>query len=156
MKHPFDNIPSELKTYRQWVCWKYELNPKNPDKPKKPLFDPVTRIKASVNAPETWASFTAAVRCLKKGGFNGIGFVFTREDPYVGIDLDNCRDEKSGEIDAWAETIMNRIVSYTEVSPSGSGIHIIVKGKLPDKGKRVNNIEIYDRDHYFTITGVLP
>jgi primase-polymerase (primpol)-like protein len=150
---PFNNVPEELKDRQQWVNWKYEPNPNNPEKPKKVPINSKTGEKASVKKPDTWASFKDAVRSYKKGGVEGIGFVFTENDPYVGIDLDDCCSKKTGKIQPWAKKILNKIVSYSELSPSRTGVHIIAKGKLPGKGKKVGKIEIYDQGRYFTVTG---
>ena len=132
-----------------------EFNHSNPQKGKKRPINPGTGKPASVTNPNDWGSFDSAVRRLKKGGVDGIGFVFTEDDPYVGIDLDGCRDVKTGRIKPRAQKIIDRFDSYTEVSPSGTGIHIIVKGRLPGKGINTGKIEIYDKGRYFTITGDL-
>ena len=72
--------------------------------------------------------------------------------PCVGIDLDKCRNAESGVIELWAKEIIEKLNSYTEISPSGTGIHIWVKGAIPKTGRRKGRIEIYDsgRD-YFTV-----
>jgi putative DNA primase/helicase len=67
---------------------------------------------------------------------HGIGYVFSAEDPYTGIDLDKCRDPETGTIEEWAQEIIISLRSYTEISPSGRGVHIIVRGKLPPEGRR--------------------
>jgi putative DNA primase/helicase len=85
----------------------------------------------------------------------GIGFVLTVDDPYCGIDLDDCRNPDTGEFEAWAQEIVQEIDSYTEISPSGEGLHILVKGKLTGPGLNRGQVEIYDRGRYFTFTGML-
>jgi hypothetical protein len=79
--------------------------------------------------------------------------VFDPEAGIVGVDLDNCRDADSEEIEKWAVDIIDRLDSYTEISPSGTGIHVLVKGELPPGRNRREDIEIYDRDRFFTVTG---
>lgn len=153
MNYKFDNIPKELKKLPQWVAWQYKHNPNNPEKQKKVPINPMTGELASVKEPETLGTFEAAVKRFRKGGVDGIGFVFTKNDPYVGIDLDNCRNNKTGRIKLWARKIVNAFASYTEISPSGSGVHILAKGQLPGKGKKVGDIEMYDQGRYFTVTG---
>jgi putative DNA primase/helicase len=81
-----------------------------------------------------------------------VGFVFCSGDPYVGIDLDDCVDPETGQIELWALQIIEELDSYTEFSPSGKGVHIIVKGKIPSAVKR-DEIEMYDCKRFFTITG---
>ncbi|MBU1568152.1 MAG: DNA primase [Proteobacteria bacterium] len=90
---------------------------------------------------------------MRRHGLEGLGFVFTTEDPFVGIDFDACRNTETGEIDPGVQDIVNRMNSYTEISPSGTGLHIIAKGVLPDGGKRKDHIEMYDQGRFFTVTG---
>ena len=81
------------------------------------------------------------------------GFVFTKDDPSAGIDLDECRDPQTGELNAFAQNVIEKMNSYTELSPSGKGLHIWVEGKLPGSGINQGHIEMYDNKRYFTVTG---
>lgn len=144
-----EKILKELRDYLQWVVWKWE---KKNGKPTKPPYDPKTGKRASHSDPSTWGTFEQAVKALDRG-FDGIGFVFTGEDPYTGIDLDDCRDPTSGQIETWALKIIEDFDSYTEVSPSGTGLKIFLKGKLPAGGIKTKHIEVYDRLRFFTVTG---
>ncbi len=85
------------------------------------------------------------------GKVEGAGFVFSKDDPYVGIDLDNCITD-SDFLQPWAAEIVSKLNGYTEVSPSGEGLHIIVKGRLPANFKN-SNVEAYSEGRYFTMTG---
>lgn len=153
MTSSFDFIPEELKTLRQWVCWKIIIDSKTSKISKLP-FNPNTGKCASSADPGTWGTYEQAVNCFSKsGGYKGIGFVFSKNDPYTGIDLDKCRDKVTEEIKPWAQNVISRFKSYTELSPSGTGVHIIAKGSLPGKGKKVGDIEMYDQGRYFTVTG---
>lgn len=144
---PYDNIPAELKVLRQWCCWRYEQRPKA-EKPTKPCYNPLTNNYASVTDPATWVDFATAVSHAHR--YDGIGFVFTRADPYAGIDLDATQDPN-----LWAShnTIYSNIVSYSERSPSGEGAHIIVRAKLSGPGRRRHKVELYDCERYLTFTG---
>jgi len=82
-----------------------------------------------------------------------VGFVFTENDPIVGVDLDDCRDPQTGDVDAEALDIIDRLDSYTEISPSGTGYHVLIKGGLPEGRNRRGHIELYDRARFFTVTG---
>jgi putative DNA primase/helicase len=84
---------------------------------------------------------------------DGVGFVLTADDPYVAIDLDHCRDPDSGAIGSWAQAVVDHFSTYTEVSPSGTGLRIFLKGQLPAKGCKRGNIEVYDQKRYVTLTG---
>ena len=143
-------LPISLRQYDQWVCWttqerggratKVPLNPTS-----------VSGAYASTADPGTWGSFDAALQRATAPDVDGIGFVFTSEDPFVGVDLDDCRDE-SGLSDEAIE-IVTRLHSYTEISPSGSGLHILVRGALPEGPRRKGSVEAYDEARYFTMTG---
>ena len=108
MKNNFDNIITELLIFIQWLCWKYAENPSNPDQLKKPPVNPTTGKLADVTDPDTWGTFeqVKAHYDKNKGKVDGIGFVFTKNDPYAGIDLDNCRNPKTDEIDPCAPEII--------------------------------------------------
>src|SRR5258708_5500677 len=147
----FTSIRLELRERKQWVVWKYVDNPDGP-KPKKVPFDPATLQWAKTNAPESWGSFDEAVARYEGGGYEGIGYVFSADDPYCGIDLDKCIEPPNSDPDNRALGIINDLVGYTERSPSGTGVHIIVRAALPRAMKKAW-IEMYDRGRYFTFTG---
>jgi hypothetical protein len=93
------------------------------------------------------------VSACKEQGYGGIGFVFTPEDDLCGVDLDGCLNPETGEIEDWAREIIEELDSYTEVSPSGTGVHILVRGELLEGRNRKGRFETYDRGRYFTVTG---
>jgi primase-polymerase (primpol)-like protein len=113
----------------------------------------VTGAFASTADSETWGSFERALQHATKPTVDGIGFVFTDADPYVGIDLDDCRDPETGGLSDEAVEIVMRLQSYTEVSPSGTGLHVIARGTLPDGPRRRGSVEMYDERRFFTMTG---
>jgi putative DNA primase/helicase len=84
---------------------------------------------------------------------SGVGFVFAEDDPFAGIDLDHCRDSETGAVAPWAQKIVDALDSYTEVSPSGTGLHIFVKATLPGRNNRKGPVEMYESRRYFTLTG---
>jgi hypothetical protein len=110
-------------------------------------------VEASSTRPQTWGTYTEACAVVEAGRADGIGFVFTVDDPYTGIDLDGCRDPQTGARTPKAEQALADLDSYCEVSPSGRGVHIIVRARLAGGGRKRNGIEIYDRARYFTVTG---
>lgn len=138
-----ETIPEELKARSQWVVWRLE---EREGKPTKVPYYAVDR-KASSTDPTTWLPFDVDWALYERGGFDGVGFVFTLDDPYCGIDLDAGLPEPERQI------ILQRFGSYCEVSPSSRGQHIIVKATLPGGGRKRGHLEIYDRARYFTITG---
>lgn len=141
--------PDELRTVDQFVCWREEN--RDGDITKVPYS--VHGGRASSTNPKTWASFEAAIAYAEEHTMNGIGFVFTEDDPYAGIDLDKCRNPETGEIELWARKIVDALNSYAEVSPSGTGLHVFVKATLPGRNNRRGPVEMYESGRYFTVTG---
>jgi putative DNA primase/helicase len=141
-------IPRELQDYQQWVCWKRV----NRTQTKLPI-SPATGRAASCTDPASWGGYRQARAAASRFRLDGIGFVFTIADPYTGVDLDCCRRD-NGDLEPWAAALVERLDSYTEWSPSGEGLHILVKASLPEGGgRRTSGIEIYSSGRYFTITG---
>src|SRR5215217_5743099 len=141
--------PDELRTANQFVCWCEE--DRDGDITKVPYS--VHGGRASSTNPKTWAPFEAAIAYAEEHGMSGVGFVFTEDDPFAGIDIDKCRDAETGEIEPWAWKIVTAFDSYTEVSPSGTGLHIFVKATLPGPNNRKGPLEMYESGRYFTLTG---
>ncbi|MGE7545047.1 phage/plasmid primase, P4 family [Sporosarcina newyorkensis] len=151
--YDFNSIPSELKALPQWILWKSEK--KGGRYTKVPY--QVDGEAAQTNNRRTWSTFATAVKFYLQGDYDGIGFVFSRQDNYIGIDIDNCVvDEKPN---TFATEIIDSLDSYTEFSPSGKGLHIIIKGGLPQNvlgtGRKntQHGLEIYSYGRYFTFTG---
>ena len=143
-------IPEEWREREQWVCWREE---DRDGKPTKIPVTPGTGAFASSTDSETWASFETALEYAETEYADGIGFVFTDDDPIVGVDLDDCRDPETDDVDDAALDIIERLDSYTEVSPSGTGYHVLIKGELPEGRNRRGSIELYDTARFFTVTG---
>ena len=146
-------IPQELLALPNWVGWKLQLEE---GKEKKIPLNAKTGRFASSTDSSTWSTFDRALQHyeqLKGHGVDGLGFMFSEDDQIAGIDLDDCRNPETGELNAFAKSILERMNSYTEKSPSGEGLHIFVKGNLPGKGINLGNIEMYDNKRFFTVTG---
>src|SRR5215207_6086067 len=94
----------KMRDLKQWVCYRVE---ERDGKPTKVPYSPLTSSKASSTDPGTWGSYAEAVTACESCGHDGIGFVFTKEDPYCGVDLDRCRDPETGEIEPWAQKIID-------------------------------------------------
>lgn len=157
-----DKIPAELKQYSNWVAWTPDKTPINPH----------TLGGANSTDKNTWGTFDQAFTAIgkmatywdekskttKQAETEGVGFVFSVDDPFIGVDLDKVRS--GGNIDRRAIEIIMTLQSYTEISPSGTGYHIICKGKKPGSKCKKSGyfggdgaFEIYDRNRYFTFTG---
>jgi putative DNA primase/helicase len=140
-----ETIPEELKVRPQWVVWQAVG-----DKPDKVPYSPRTARQASSTDLITWSTFKEVLEAYKHAEFAGLGFVFSSADPYTGIDLDNCVGG-DGEIALWALEIVRYFDSYTELSATGTGLHIIVCGDVPNRRK--GSIEVYSSKRFFTMTG---
>lgn len=141
----YTNFPEELRAENRWLVWKLQ---ERKGKPTKVPFNASTGKFASSTDSSTWTTFDRAV---KARGYDGIGCAIS--PPYVGIDLDKCRDPQTGFTEPWAERIIREIGSYTELSPSGRGYHIWVKDQLAVQGSKKSRVEIYGQGRYFTVTG---
>jgi len=141
-----ESVPETLRIIPNWVLWGYEeresRRTKTPRQPNNGLG------YARSNDERTWGTFEDAHRVAASNqhrGIAGIGFMLgRRENPsgIVGIDLDHCIHD--GVIAELAQVIIRRMASYSEISPSGSGVRIFIKGRLPGAGNRVGSVEVYD------------
>lgn len=143
----FADIPEELRVLPHWCCWRYEdIGAAKPT--KVPYCSPIKH--ANVNDKSTWLAFDIACDLAREGKFDGIGFIFTQETGMAFIDLDDTKGDQlalNRQIEIYRE-----FDSWSEVSPSGKGLHIIVKGTVP-AGRRRSFIEIYSSQRYATFTG---
>ena len=143
-------LPIELRDRPQWVCW---TSQERGGKQTKIPVNPTTGAFASTADADTWGTFDEVLAYVTQPDATGIGFVFTSEDPYVGVDLDDCRIPDTGELTDEAVDITMRLHSYTEISPSGTGLHVIARGELPDGQRRHGSVEMYEDGRFFTMTG---
>jgi putative DNA primase/helicase len=148
------SIPREMRDTAQWVCWRYEPSPSNPEKLTKVPYSAHDGNLASSTDPATWATFKQALLYhVDNEWTDGIGMVVSDGDPFVGIDLDHCRDPETGEIEPWALHVVETVDSYTEVTPSATGLRIFARGTLPPRGRKKGDFEIYENGRYLTVTG---
>jgi len=151
-----ENVPAELRDCPHWVVWKAE--PGKDGKLTKVPYNPNTGRMAKSTNPFTWGTFEKAVAVSKNGGgYAGIGFVFSENDPYAGVDFDECRDPVTGVIKPLQDSERKTLNTYTEVSPSGTGLKCFLIGKLTREGNRkaskYGKFEVYDKARFFTVTG---
>lgn len=154
-----DNIPAELRASKNWVCFMLLDNPEK-GKPDKVPINPSSLWGARPNAPTTWGTFQDAAaqigktgRCKRpdpkdanqkitvSGAIAGVGYMFNNAG-IVGVDFDHCIDPNTGELNPWAASWVERFGSYTEISPSGTGLHILCKGNLPGKAVKLPQAEM--------------
>jgi primase-polymerase (primpol)-like protein len=158
--------PAELRAFPQWVLWRWE---ERAGGPTKAPCSARTRTRTDVRDPKGWSTYAKARRVLRDAPrrFAGLGFVFTALDPFCGIDLDNSLDPNRKVLRPWARAIVDRLATYAEVSPSGRGVKLFLRGCLADAagGTPVRHcrrglgddgrgsIELYDERRFFTVTG---
>jgi primase-polymerase (primpol)-like protein len=141
----------ELQQHSQWVAWKYVV--KNGRQTKPPV-NPHTGEGANHSNPRTWGTYQEAMAYAKAHNLPGVGYVMTDDDDLTGVDLDHCRDADFGHLEPWAEEIIRLSETYAEVSPSGTGVRLIWRGKIDQTVKcGQRNVEIYKSQRYLTITG---
>lgn len=146
------NFPEELRNQKQWVMWKKEIvGNKTTKVPYKN-----TAQKASSTKQEDWKTFNECLKLFETKQFEGLGFVFKEGGQIVGIDLDHCFTEEK-VLKPWAKKIIELFGSYIEYSPSGNGLHILLKCSADFKGAKTyiegGDVERYCRGRYFTVTG---
>lgn len=150
LKERFNSgILLQLQGTPQWIVWRAEVDREG--KPKKAPYNPnVRNAYASVKDQKSWGTLNAALTALATGLYSGIGFVIT--PPLAFIDLDHSVSKETGEItDPQAAGIVQAVNSYTEISPSRTGLHILAYGNLP--GKNIHTaIEMYGQERFTTIT----
>lgn len=137
-------VPEALRDLDQWVI----------HKAKRP-YNARTGKPASSTNPSTWCSRKRAEKALRGGHWDGVGFVFSPDNPVMGVDIDHCIED--GVVAPWAREIIDSLDSYAEISPSGTGVHVLVKGPQLNQGHKKKyeggHVEVYSSGRYFTVTG---
>lgn len=165
-----DELLPTLKARDQWVCWTYEE--RDGDKTKPPIAPVDGQRYAKSNDPDTWGSYEDAVEYHDRDDTDteGVGFMLDEEGVVAGVDLDGCRHPDTGDLESWAEDIIDRLDTYAEVSPSQSGVRAFLLGFLPDgrnkqrqertidlpewvQEQKNAEVELYDSVRYMTFTG---
>lgn len=157
-------IPVALKPYadqERWVVWRL-IKKKGAKKATKIPYQPLKpSVTAASNNSSTWADAATAIKAAEDGNFNGIGICLLNSN-IVALDVDDCRDPKTGEIDPYVVKLSERAKTYCEITPSKTGLRIIgigsgakiYKGKLKVPGSNGATIETYRNcERYITVTG---
>jgi hypothetical protein len=152
-----DAVPAGLRARPNWVVWKLERRGGKWTKPPRRCVDG-GRTYASCDDPASWSSFEQAI-AVNPATVSGIGYVFSPDDPFTGVDLDACIDGESGELHPAATEVLGELLGYQERSPSGLGMHAIVEAELRGDRHRTSKtpwggaLEIYSERRFFTVTG---
>jgi hypothetical protein len=156
-----EKIPATMRALPNWMYWRLEPDKKT-GKPTKVPYMVAERGVGSSTDPGTWASFADAVAGMASANgsfsFDGLGFALENTG-IVFIDFDGVRNVETGEIAPWASELISGLASYTEVSPSGDGLHVYTLGKLPGTGTEPKFLDgsamgMYDSGRYTTVTGL--
>jgi len=147
-----DNLPPRLTEGTDFVVWDWWWDAKR-SKWTKPPLSATSGYRTAINNPANGVAFDAAVSAMHQRPHAGIGRMLFRGHHLVGFDLDGCRNPETGEIAPWAQEIVDGLNSYTEVSPSGTGLRILTDGELSESGKVAGDLEMYCHDRYLTLTG---
>lgn len=158
----FHNIPLELRELPQWVVWRSVNRGQGATKIPYNAWDPKKR--ADPTDPGTWAEYEIALKAVQSDPNLGLGFVFTKNDPFIGWDFDAIEkvseEGRNREIRQQIEADLLAVGSYREYSPSGAGLHIIARGTMPEfvdaRVVRSLQIELYANGRFFTMTGNTP
>jgi hypothetical protein len=146
-----------LKALSHWILWRY-----NSDKSKKEPYSPITGYLIDPTNPKNGTSYEVAIKAYQNGGFDGIGFILSKETGLIGLDFD-WKGRKGEGIPQCVNDILHKLGSYAEVTPSGKGIRIWFCGVLPqglpiERGYGKTDlepgvsIEVYHSKSYFTVT----
>ena len=142
-------LPTEMTDAARWVCWKYVLRDAHWTKVPINAADPARN--ASSTDAATWSAFGIALaEYLRNPALAGIGFMLG--EGFAGIDMDHVVDA-ARSLTPEAARIVELAGSYAELSPSGTGVHILLKSSAPIQSRRRGNVEVYAVGRYFTVTG---
>lgn len=148
-----EKIPDFLKA-KPWAVWIAEPRPNKPGKFNKAPLEPCRGSAASTNNPATFGTFAQAVAALDTGRYSGMGVLLTGEDETIGVDIDDYEKTfaQMPQVGAWVAEA-RKAGAYCEKSPSGKGLRLFVRGKLPGSGRKAGSLEIYDNARFLTVTG---
>lgn len=151
-----EKIPDTIKTNQRWAPWRAVWNEKRQKFDKIPAHAKAPFYGISTARPERWYPYDVALKAYQDNPtmFAGVGYVMTTPHDVVGVDLDNC--VKDNTIADWAQEVIDQLASYTELSPSGNGLRILISGDIPnDWTNHEVGIEVYGghEPRFLTVTG---
>jgi hypothetical protein len=148
------SFPVELTSRKQWLCWRLWTDPGNPKLHKFP-HNPTTGAPVSCDDPATWSTYEDAISAVRAGRYPGLGIVLSKDLGLAVLDLENCIDENQ-IVAEWAQREVEALDSYTEISASGKGLHVLVYGEVPaGQNKQKINAELFDTGKMFCLTGII-
>jgi putative DNA primase/helicase len=154
-----ESLPEGLRALPQWMGTRFERRKDGKtDKPPYRVVSGLPVVKADKTNPENWTTFEAAWGAYERGEVDAIGFVFSKDDSFFVVDFDGVIDCDTGEIYPAAAEVIHALNSYTELSCSGTGVHVIGHGSKPEYAGCKSNklgfdLEIYDSARFVLMTG---
>jgi primase-polymerase (primpol)-like protein len=142
-------LPPAIRASARCVLWRYEL--RDGRLTKVPYVATAPARRAAVDDPATWCPFHIAEAAFRTGYGDGVGLVLGAG--LCGVDLDHGRDPRTGAVSDEVMAVIRLLDSYTEVSPSRTGLHVLARGVLPPGRRRRGLIEVYGGGRFFTLTG---
>jgi predicted P-loop ATPase len=151
-----ENMPAQMRALPQWLVWRFETFDGDKKPRKVPYYTNGRKRRGEQGSDEDrqqLTAFSAACHLVAAGRFDGIGFAFLPGDGLIGIDVDNAIDPETGEVSERCLQIIQDCASYTEYSPSGRGVHIIVAGQTQTFKDNAIGVEVFCGRQFFTCTG---
>lgn len=149
------NVPAALRERAQWLVWRFESKPGDKKPRKVPYYASGARRTGKQGSDDDRAklvTFDAVQAQLVVGQWDGVGFAFLPGDGLIGIDLDKVIDA-DGVMQQRAADIIKACASFTELSPSGTGVHIYVQGETTSQKSDAIGVEVFCGRQFFTVTG---
>lgn len=161
MTHPspaelLGNLPAAMRERQQWLLWRFESFDGDKKPRKVPYYASGRKRRGQQGSDEDRAQlvgFDEALALVEARRFEGLGFAFLPGDGLIGIDLDGAIDPDTGEVTERCQNIIAACASYTELSPSGRGVHIIVQGTTTTFKNNDVGVEVFCGRQFFTCTG---
>lgn len=158
MAFEFDRavVPEDLAARPQWLIWRFEVKTGQAKPAKMPYYADGARRKGEQGSAADRAALVTlevALDNAQRRHFNGVGLAFLPDDGLIGIDLDKVINTETGVIKPGAQKIIDALASYTEVSPSGTGVHVIVRGpKIRSSKDNGIGVEVFCGSQFFTFS----
>jgi putative DNA primase/helicase len=145
----FEAAPDSMLVERRWINWKLIQRP-GKAKPDKVPFQPQNGQMSDCGDPSKWATWREAVEGVRRWNMTGISFALG--GGWVGVDVDHSVE--NGVLSPLAQSVVQQLGGYAEISPSGTGVHVIVRGEMPgEHGRKTKFVEMYGNKRFLTYTG---
>lgn len=157
----WDTIPADLAQRQQWVLWRFEWSEKRTAWQKVPYYPMGGRRTGDQGSDRDrmrLATLNVARTAFERkqgmeGAWAGVGFAFLPGDGLMGIDLDKHVDAATGEMTDRCKNIIQAFHTFTEISVSGTGVHLYLKGHTETNKSNDIGVEMFCESQFFIVTG---